>query len=112
MGAMATTPLATRIKRARELRRWTQQQLADVLGVDRKTVDNWENGRTRPRSAIGALEQVLGVNLTEPNGVEDPKERELEETLIRLEVPAEKRQEVMEAYRRRAQGPPGRAAGQ
>ena len=33
----------------------TQQQLADILGVDRKTVDNWENGRTTPRNRTGAL---------------------------------------------------------
>lgn len=61
---MAESSLGTRIKRARERRRWTQQELADRLGVDRKTVDNWENGRTTPRSSLGALEEVLG-NLTD-----------------------------------------------
>lgn len=55
--------IGTAIKRARERRRWTQRQLADALGVDIKTVDNWENGRTRPRNRIGALEEVLGVSL-------------------------------------------------
>jgi transcriptional regulator with XRE-family HTH domain len=63
---MATeSPLGTRIKRARERKRWTQQQLADALKVDRKTIDNWENGRSTPRSSIGALEDVLGVSLVE-----------------------------------------------
>lgn len=58
---MASGPdLGTRIKRARERLRLSQQQLADRLGVDRKSVDNWENGRTRPRSSLGALEAVLG----------------------------------------------------
>ena len=57
------TEIGTKIKRARELRRWTQKQLADALKVDRKTVDNWENGRTLPRSSIGALEDVLGMRL-------------------------------------------------
>lgn len=60
---MAAGSLGTRIKRARERRRWTQQELADRLSVDRKTVDNWENGRTTPRSSLGALEEALG-NLT------------------------------------------------
>jgi transcriptional regulator with XRE-family HTH domain len=61
MGRMATeTPLGTRIKRARERKRWTQQQLAKAIGVDRKSVDNWENDRTQPRSSLGALEEVLG----------------------------------------------------
>src|SRR5690242_4434635 len=55
-------PIGTRIKRARERQkpRMTQQQLADLIGVSQKTVDNWENDRSYPRSAIGALEEVLG----------------------------------------------------
>jgi transcriptional regulator with XRE-family HTH domain len=57
--------IAVKIKRAREIKRWTQQELADRLGVNRKTVDNWENGRTIPRSSIGALEHVLGVSFAE-----------------------------------------------
>jgi transcriptional regulator with XRE-family HTH domain len=57
------TDIGTRIKRARERMRWSQQRLADALKVDRKTIDNWENGRTRPRSSVGAIEAVLGVRL-------------------------------------------------
>lgn len=60
----ADTRIGTAIKRARERRRWTQRQLADALGVDIKTVDNWENGRTRPRNRTGAIEEVLGIDLT------------------------------------------------
>lgn len=61
---MATEPLiGTAIKRARERKRWTQRQLADALRVNIKTVDNWENGRTSPRSSIGAIEEVLGISL-------------------------------------------------
>ena len=63
---MATdSHLGTLIKRARERRRWTQRQLADALGVNPKSVDNWENGRTSPRNSIGALEEVLGISLDE-----------------------------------------------
>ena len=54
------TEIGTRIRRARERLRWSQQRLADEIGVDRKTVGNWESGRSSPRSAIGALEQILG----------------------------------------------------
>ena len=61
MAGMATeTSLGTRIKRARERLRWTQRQLADALGVNIKTIDNWENDRRKPRSAMGALEATLG----------------------------------------------------
>lgn len=81
MSGMATdTRIGTSIKRARERKRWTQRQLAAALGVDRKTVDNWENGRTSPRSSIGALEEVLGLSLDstqdEPESEWDRWERE------------------------------------
>jgi transcriptional regulator with XRE-family HTH domain len=75
---VATDPrLGTRIKRARELRRWSQQRLADAIGVNRKTIDNWENGRTYPRSSIGALEGVLGPLTGEEEVYTDPAERAL-----------------------------------
>lgn len=60
------TDIGTRIKRSRERKRWTQRQLAEALQVNIKTVDNWENGRTSPRSSLGALEAVLGISLDEP----------------------------------------------
>lgn len=55
---MAMT-LGQRIKDARERLRWSQRQLADAVKVDRKTIDNWEHDRTRPRSSMGALRHVL-----------------------------------------------------
>jgi len=72
---MATDPhIGTSIKRARERRRWTQRQLADALGVNIKSVDNWENGRTSPRNSIGALEEVLGISLdAEPQAPAAPE---------------------------------------
>ena len=30
-----------------------------------RAVNDWENNRTQPRSSIGALEEVLGVSLTD-----------------------------------------------
>ena len=55
--------LGEAIRRARETMRLTQQQLADRLHVQRRTVQNWESGRTVPMSSIGALEQILDVDL-------------------------------------------------
>lgn len=92
MGSMATDPhIGTSIKRARERKRWSQRQLADVLGVDRKTIDNWENGRTSPRSSIGAIEEALDVNLTDGQSVVTPEasspqaREDLRDQLRRLE---------------------------
>lgn len=39
-------------KRARERSGMTQQQLADVLGVDQSTVCLWETGKTFPRGKM------------------------------------------------------------
>lgn len=77
------TEIGTRIKRARERKRWSQRQLAGALGVDRKTVDNWENGRTTPRSSIGAIEEVLGVSL---DGVPEPELQSLIPRSLRREI--------------------------
>jgi transcriptional regulator with XRE-family HTH domain len=41
--------LGERIRKAREDLGLSQQAFADALGVDRKTVSNWEGGRNRPR---------------------------------------------------------------
>lgn len=61
---MLTAPdLGTRIRRARERKRWTQQRLADELDVSVRAVGSWERDEVVPR-IIGALEQVLGVDLT------------------------------------------------
>jgi transcriptional regulator with XRE-family HTH domain len=57
--------IGTAIRRARERRGWTQQQLADEVGVSLRAVGDWERGRTSPRNAIGRLEQVLGISLSE-----------------------------------------------
>ena len=68
---MATDPsIGTSIRRARERRRWTQRRLADELGVNVKTVDNWEHNRTSPRSSIGALEDVLDISF---DGTPEPE---------------------------------------
>lgn len=53
--------LGGRVKRARERARLTQRELAQAVGVDRKTVGNWEAGVSSPRSSLGRLESVLGA---------------------------------------------------
>jgi ribosome-binding protein aMBF1 (putative translation factor) len=79
---MAASDLGTRIKRARERRRWSQQQLAAALDVGVRSVGRWERGEAVPRSAIGALEQILRVDLT--NAGEDPDVLEIRELAERV----------------------------
>lgn len=60
---MATgTRIGTTIRQARDRKHWTQQQLADAVGVSRTTVDAWENDRGLPRNKT-VVEDVLGITL-------------------------------------------------
>ena len=67
MDASRSAPIGKTIKRAREKKRWSQQEAADRLGVSRSALNAWENDRAYPRSSIGALEDLYGIVIdTEP----------------------------------------------
>jgi len=53
------------IQRARQRKRMTQQDLADVLGVSRPTVTNWERDTHFPARYAGAIEAALDITLPE-----------------------------------------------
>jgi len=108
MYGVTPADLGTRIRRARERKRWTQQELADALPPDQqgrrpsiRSVGRWERGDSVPRGVIGALEVVLGTDLssaTEP----DPTEQ----ALISLpDLPEDLRAEFLRMYR---ESPAGR----
>lgn len=70
---MAGDPeLGKRIRRHREARRLTQEELADALGVSKKSVGHWETGKHHPRNALGALEDLWGIDLAQPAPEADP----------------------------------------
>lgn len=57
-----------------------QIQLAEALGVSRSAVNAWINDRAYPMNSIGALEDLLGVDLTGDGQAEvytDPEEAAL-----------------------------------
>jgi transcriptional regulator with XRE-family HTH domain len=54
--------LGERIRSAREAHGWTQDQLAEAVGVVKRTVGNWERGRP-PKQHIGAIEHALNTRL-------------------------------------------------
>jgi transcriptional regulator with XRE-family HTH domain len=58
---MNTPSSGADFRRARERRRLSQEQLAALLGVSSKSVGRWERGEAIPKSALGAIEQVLGL---------------------------------------------------
>ena len=60
---MEDSPIGKVIARARHRKRWTQEQLADVLGVSKVAVSNWERGEHFPQRNLGAIEEALGISL-------------------------------------------------
>lgn len=46
------------VKRVRELTGLSQQRFADLLGVSRQTVNNWENGSKIPETKMLKLEEI------------------------------------------------------
>lgn len=56
--------IAKKIRILRKTRGLTQQQLADLMGVQRATISNYEIGRRSPHMKdLEKLADILGVNL-------------------------------------------------
>ena len=51
--------ISENIKRFRIAKDWTQEQLAEKVGVTRSTVTQWETGWSQPR--MGAIERLAGA---------------------------------------------------
>lgn len=64
--------LGTRIRRARERVRLSQEGLARAVGASVRAVGDWENDRRKPRNRLGALEEVLGVSLDDEEEQQRP----------------------------------------
>jgi putative transcriptional regulator len=59
------TALADKIRRCRELKGWSQEQLARELGISLNTVQRWEAGRNQPSPlALEKLQAILDDVLT------------------------------------------------
>lgn len=58
--------IASNIKRLRSERDWTQEQLAEKVGVTRPTITQWESGWSQPRMGkVEKLAEVFGVPKSE-----------------------------------------------
>jgi transcriptional regulator with XRE-family HTH domain len=109
MSGMAMTPpsLGARIRRARERRQLSQEDLARAVGASVRAVGDWENNRRKPRNRLGALEEVLGVSL---DGEPEP-EPAIPKSLLRDIMQAEgltdgERHAVIAAVERTLRGEP------
>ncbi len=77
--------LSEKIYYCRKLAGWSQEVLADRVGVSRQAVSKWETGEAEPElSKLRQLSSVFGVTtdwlLNEDAGVEEPKKTEKEQT--------------------------------
>ena len=67
--------IADNIKRLRLKRDWTQEHFADLVGVTRSTVTQWETGWSQPRmGAVEKLAAAFGVSVAD---MVDDGQREL-----------------------------------
>ena len=54
--------IADKLKKLRQQRGWSQEDLARTLGVSFATVNRWENGKTKPsRLAQEKIKQVANM---------------------------------------------------
>jgi transcriptional regulator with XRE-family HTH domain len=64
-----TTLLGKALRSARAEKRWTQQQVADALGITRVAVGQWEKGETQPSTAnLLAVCKLLGLDVAAASG--------------------------------------------
>ena len=58
--------LGENIYKLRKLKELSQEELAEVIGVSRQTISNWELGETSPNpEQLKLLSKVLGVSVDE-----------------------------------------------
>jgi transcriptional regulator with XRE-family HTH domain len=53
----------TKIRRIREQKRWSQEELAYRVGVSQVTIGNWEQGKSIKHDYLQALAQALEVTV-------------------------------------------------
>lgn len=53
-----------KIREYRKQRKWTQEELARRLGVERSAVAKWESGKSQPQAArLVALAEIFGCSV-------------------------------------------------
>ena len=74
--------LGTRIRRARERARLSQEELATAVGASVRAISDWENDRRRPRNRLGVLEEVLSVRLDDEDEPEPSIPEDLRQDIL------------------------------
>ncbi|MCL2507607.1 MAG: helix-turn-helix domain-containing protein [Oscillospiraceae bacterium] len=104
--------LAETLRKLREESGYTQQNVADFLGIDRSTYTYYETGNTRPKvSTLTKLSHMYGVGLAEivPHSYREPEDLTVsldeplpdigDETLRRFRALTRKERELVMLFR-------------
>lgn len=109
IAGMADVPVGRRIRLRRQALKWSQQELADKLGVNRATVSAWERGKHLPERNEGAIENVLDISLSQDHSPwydpDDPVERAIAED-SRIQPEARRRKFIADLRAQRLQHVP------
>ena len=62
------------MKALREFADWSQQELADQLGMRQQTVSEWETGKYTPRRSTGVLLEFIAERVGFGYGVDEEKQ--------------------------------------
>ena len=83
-----------RLARARKTQGFTQQQLADAIGVSRRIISYYENGETPypPAHLLKPLAETLKISLDDLMGVKISKNKKLLEKIKQIETLSKKEQ--------------------
>ena len=80
------------IRRLREARGMTQEQLAQALHVGPRTIGNWERQKTLPKNRAGMLRQFFGLDVQESDDpIRGASDVELLSELLRRAISRDRR---------------------
>ena len=65
---------AERVKALREFAGWSQQEMADQLGMRQQTISEWETGKYTPRRSTGVLLEFIAERVGFRYGVDEDRQ--------------------------------------
>ena len=76
--------LGEKLLKLRKARQWSQEELAERIGVTRQAVSRWESGGAKPDAdKIVAMCDLFGISADYLLGIEDAKDQEITQTVSR-----------------------------
>jgi transcriptional regulator with XRE-family HTH domain len=101
MGRLDLAQVGTRIRQARRNAELTQEELADIVGVHKRTIENYERAQTKPFEHINEIAEATGSSVQELlHGEPAPTPQEIQELVARVDGLTEQFESLMAAAQR------------